>query len=578
MVLHAIDQAGDLRRRKELLAKAVQEQRKRAERRHFEGDLSAFVRASWPAIDSASYQDSWALDALCDHLTAVTRGHISRLLINFPPRCGKSNIASICWPAWTWAQEQRSFLSGAQVRFLCGSYNHTLSLQHSNKTRRLLGSPFYQQHWGERFGLMGDQNAKHQYDNTRGGSRIATSVGGTLIGLGGDVILVDDPHNTEEVESEADRATVLRWWKEISSTRLNDPKQSAIVVVMQRLHEEDVTGAILKEPGDDWTHLMLPMKHDPARHCVTVLKRDENGEPEQVWEDPREEDKELMWPERYGPKEVTALETKLGPYLASGRLQQSPEPASGGILKRDWWGAYELPIGGKPRHPFQFVIASLDPAFTAKQENDPSGFTVWATYLDRHGDVKILLLHAWKKWLELHGQMVDQLPNEPNKAYVRRASPQWGLVEWVGYECKRLKVHTLLVENKASGHSVAQEIVRLYHDKAWTTRLIDPGAQDKRARAFSIQHLFSSGMVEAPASADGDMLVYREWAQMVIDECAKFRGLAGEEDNLVDSATQALRFLRDSGLAIRREERETAEEMRARHKPQQDSVAQDYFS
>lgn len=262
-----------------------------------------------------------------------------------------------------------------------------------------------------------------------------------------------------------------------------------------------------------------------------------------------------------GEEEVFGLETTTGNYVVwglassnSSQYQQAPEPRGGGILKRDWWDAYELPIGAPFRHPFEFIVASLDPAFTAKQENDPSGFTCWGVYND-NGRVRIVLLHAWQKWLELHGQTMERLPGEKNTEYVRRTSDKWGLVEWVAHDCRRLKVNALLIEAKASGHSVAQEIRRLYADNTWGVRLINPGVLDKRARAYAVQHLFADGIIQAPAAPSGDVLVYREWAQMVIDEAAKFRGLAGEEDNLVDSLTQALKFLRDNGLATRDEER-----------------------
>jgi len=239
--------------------------------------LIDFVEAAWPTIDASEYQPSWAVDALCEHLRAVTDGNIARLLINFPPRCGKTLVTSVCWPAWTWARKETSYRSGANVRFLCGSYGHTLSLTNSNLTRRLILSPWYQSRWGNRFTLCSDQNSKNQFDNTAGGSRIATSVGGTLLGIGGDVIVIDDPHNVADVESEAERQTALTWWSEISTTRLNDPKQAAIVVIMQRLHEEDVSGKILASESDDWTHLMIPMEYDWRRHCSTVLG----------WNDPR---------------------------------------------------------------------------------------------------------------------------------------------------------------------------------------------------------------------------------------------------------------------------------------------------
>lgn len=554
------------RARKERLAAAIAEKNKREERAYLESNLYAFVREAWPSIESSAFQDSWALEALCEHLQAVTQGHIKRLLINFPPRCGKSNVTTICWPAWVWAQSNESFVSGPGTQFLCGSYNHTLSLKHSNSSRRLLQSPFFQHYWGDRFSLRGDQNAKSQYDTDRGGTRIATSVGGSLIGIGGAILLVDDPHNTESVESEADRETVLRWWKELSTTRLNDPKQSAIVVVMQRLHESDVSGVIL-EGSRNWTHLMLPMRYVPNRHCTTQLA------PGVGWEDPRgETGEELMWPERFGEPEVRALEVELGPYMASGRLQQRPTPAGGGIFKDEWWEPYILPLGQNFQHGFDFIVASLDPAYTSKEENDPSGFTIWGVYNNRERQCRVLLLSSWTKWLELHGQEVERKPNEKFGEWVHRAKPQWGLVEWVAYECKRHNVNLLLIEDKASGHSVAQEIRRLYADENWQVRLVNPGSLDKRARAYTVQYLFADGMIEAPASITnpetGD-IQFRDWAQGMITEASQFRGLPGDDDNLIDSMTQALKWLRDNHYLVRKDEqRARDEEMASRsHTP-----------
>ncbi len=538
----------------------LREAERRAEILDLEGSLTKFVKAAWPAVDNSEFQDSWALDALCEHLEAVTRGDIKRLLINFPPRCGKTKVASTCWPAWTWARRHKTFHSGPGVQFFCGSYANNLSLKISNETRRLIQSPWYQQRWGNRFSLLGDQNAKNQFDNDHGGTRIASSVGGILLGVGGSIILIDDPHNTDDVESEAERETVLRWWKEVSGTRLNDPKKSAIVVIMQRLHEEDVTGTILnEEDAHEWTHLMIPMKYDRMRHCTTVLKRNSKGQPVKIWEDPRTQDGELMWPERYGPPEVKRLETKLGPIMASGRLQQSPQPAGGGIFKREWWQPYYTPKGGG-FPPCDFIVASLDPAFTANQENDPSGFSIWGVWTDERGVQKVILLNAWRKWLEMHGETIDREPNEPQHAYEERCQPKWGLVEWVNHSCRRFKVDLLLIESKASGLTVAQELARLHRNDGYSVRLMDPGRQDKRARAIAVQHIFADGMVYAPAFEDGS---WRDWADTMITECAKFRGLDGEEDNLVDTATQALKFMRDTGQLVRRDEQSAAiEEMR----------------
>jgi len=187
---------------------------KRAE---LEGDLSAFVEAAWPNIDSAEYKTSWAIDALCEHLQAVREGSIKRLLVNYPPRASKTTVASICFPAWVWSQRERSYLSGPQVRFLCGSYNHELSLTNSNLTRRLIYSPWYQKYWGKRFSFRADQNTKTKFDTSEGGARLATSVGGSLLGIGGDILVVDDPHNVASAESDAERVTALNWWRELST-------------------------------------------------------------------------------------------------------------------------------------------------------------------------------------------------------------------------------------------------------------------------------------------------------------------------------------------------------------------------
>src|SRR5262249_47966282 len=214
--------------------------------------------------------------------------------------------------------------------------------------------------WGHRFKFREDQNTKTKFDTSAGGSRLATSVGGSLLGIGGDVLTVDDPHNTEEAESDADRKTALTWWKELSTTRLNDPKRSPLIVVMQRLHEEDVSGHILSsEWSGDWAHLMIPMEYEHRRHCVTVLgwqdPRGLDATGEKLPDDEREErEGTLMWPGRFGQREVARMKAELGPYFSSGRLQQMPVPDKGGIFQRDWWQVWKTPTTSS--HP---AITSL---------------------------------------------------------------------------------------------------------------------------------------------------------------------------------------------------------------------------
>ncbi len=159
-------------------------------------------------------------------------------------------------------------------------------------------------------------------------------------------------------------------WDSALSTRLNDPKTGAFVVIQQRLSEEDLTGHILEKDSEGWTHLCLPMRYEPERSFVTSIG----------WEDPRKEAGDLLWPERFGEAEVKTLERQLGPYAAAGQLQQRPEPKGGGVIKREWWQLWDAAT----YPPMDYVIASLDTAYTTKTENDFSALSIWGVF---SGDV-----------------------------------------------------------------------------------------------------------------------------------------------------------------------------------------------
>lgn len=523
-----------------------------------ERHLYDFVQQGWSSVDSHQFLDAWAIEALCVHLEAVTRGEIKRLLVNFPPRCGKTIVTSACWPLWTWLQKNRSITSGPGVSFLCASYGADLSLKNAELMRSLMNSPWFQANWGDKIKIRASEDTKAAFANLDGGRRESTSITGRLIGFGGSVILVDDPHNTEDVESEAEREHVLRGWRELSTTRLNDPKKSPIVVIMQRLHEEDVSGQIIKSDDyDNWCHLMLPMRHDVSRHCVTYLDptQDEPA-PEQFWEDPREDEDELLWPERFGDKEIDNIIIGLGPYMASGRLQQAPSPSGGGIIHRDWWDEYaQKDTNGRYVFPVcEFVLASLDPAYTEKQENDFSALTVWGVWND-NGVRKLILLYAWQKRLPIIGTRFDksQVPNWTSLPETQRRDIEqqyWGLTEWVADACSRFRVDRLLIESKASGISVSQAIRKLYQNESFGAQLVDPKGKDKVARLHATVPLFADGLVYRPP------YTFR-WVDMVVSNIEMFPKAA--HDDLVDSTSQALMFFRNNGLLQLSSERDFAE-------------------
>jgi predicted phage terminase large subunit-like protein len=538
----------------------IERQLMELDRADCEDSLYTFLKHSWKFIDASSFTEGWPIEAIAEHLQAVVDGDIRRLIINIPPRMGKSSITSVAFPAWTWTQPGISHTSGPGVQFLHASYAQQLALRDSVKCRRLIESPWYQSLWGDRFKLTSDQNTKTRFDNDRNGSRLSTSVGSALTGEGGAIIVVDDPNAAQEAFSEATIASTIDWWDSALSTRLNNPKEGAFVVIQQRLSEEDLTGHILSKDIGEWTHLCLPMKYEWRRHSVTSIG----------WEDPRgldddgtslvevSEDGErmpafpeaeillekredlLLWPERFGLQEVEILEKQLGPWSAAGQLQQRPAPKGGGIIKREWWQTWEA-----PNYPnMDLIIATLDTAYTSKTENDPSAMTIWGVFSSdinvmapnqagrREGGLveysrsytemapRVMLMYAWQGRYELHD-----------------------LVTKVATTCREMKVDQLLIENKAAGYSVAQEIRRMYGYEKFGVHMYDPKSQDKIARLYSVQHLFAEGLVYAPI---------KQWAEMVMAQVGQFP--KGKHDDLVDTVSMAMRHLRDSGSILRPEE------------------------
>jgi predicted phage terminase large subunit-like protein len=507
---------------------SIEEQLLDLDRADCEESLYTFLQNGWRYIDPAPFAHGWPIEAVAEHLQAVVDGDIKRLIINIPPRCAKSSLTSVAFPAFTWAQKRRSDTSGPGVQFLHASYAQNLTLRDSTKCRRLIESPWYQSLWGDRYSLMADQNTKTRFDNDQGGSRLSTSVGSSLTGEGGNIIVIDDPNAAQEAFSEATIASTIEWWDGALSTRLNNAKTGAFVVIQQRLSEEDLTGHILSKDIGEWTHLCLPMRYEPERSFSTSIG----------WTDPRTEAGELLWPERFGEREVATLERQMGPWTAAGQLQQRPEPKGGGVIKREWWQLWE----GETFPNLDYVIASLDTAYTTKTENDYSALSVWGvfsggtqaavatriiskdgesfssikrTYSEEHP--KVMLLWAWQERLELHE-----------------------LVLKVQESMKKFKVDKLLIENKAAGISTAQEIRRLYGHEDFAVQLVDPKSQDKLSRLYSVQHLFAEGMIYAPD---------RSWADQMITQVSTFP--KAKHDDLVDTASMALRHLREIGLLVR---------------------------
>ena len=317
--------------------------------RHFR----QFARQAWPVVEPATaFTANWHFDAVADHLEAVSRGQIRRLLICIPPRHGKSTQVSILWLPWHW-------LRNPARRFLFTSYSAELAERHSVACRRVIESQWYQQRWADRFQLTADQNEKNRYENNKSGCRLAIGVGGAATGEGGDIIVVDDPHNVRYAESDTIRQTTAEWWSRVMSTRNNDPRSGARVIVMQRVHENDLAGHMLRQGG--YETLILPTEYEGSTYVAGI-----------GWHDPRTEKGELLWKERFGAAEVEEQKRDLGSYAAAAQLQQRPAPAEGGILKRAWWKLLrEMP------RKFDEMIQSWDCSFKETSSSDYVVGQVW---------------------------------------------------------------------------------------------------------------------------------------------------------------------------------------------------------
>lgn len=279
--------------------------------------LAEFAQLAWHVLEPATpLKWGWALDAICEHLEAVTAGEITRLLMNVPPGSMKSLLTGVIWPAWEWGPKGKP-----QHRFLGTAHQQNLAVRDNLKCRRLIGSEWFQDRWPTK--LTSDQNAKTKFENDKTGFREAMAFT-SMTGSRGDRVVLDDPINADAANSEAELENARITFTETLPTRVNND-QSAIVVIMQRLNEKDTSGVIL-DLGLDYTHLCIPMRFEEARPATSI-----------GWTDPRTTDGELMFPERFPEPQVVELERTLGSYATAGQLQQRPAPRGGGMFKREWF-------------------------------------------------------------------------------------------------------------------------------------------------------------------------------------------------------------------------------------------------
>lgn len=450
-----------------------------AERELCEVDLLHYMTCAWEILEPRTPMiRGYYQDAMCDHLQAAFTRQIKRLIINIPPRHAKSNTVTVSFPTWAWALQP-------WLRFMFFSYAQDLSTKHSMDRRALMESPWYRRNWGKRVQLVEDQ--KTELTNTARGHMIATSLHGGAMGKGGDILIVDDPHDVKRADSDPMREQDLVLFDRAVRSRLNDKKNGVIILVMQRLHETDLTGHLLATEPGEWTHLCLPAE----AKARTVIQMPYSGK--QVVR----EAGDVLVPEYQSKEQLEKEKRGMGSYAFAGQYDQAPSPPGGGIIKPAEFKRYtKLP------DRFDRKIISVDCAFKDTEESSYVCFQSWGKAAANY--YLIDLYHAKLDFPTMLKEFQDWIAKGCNA----------GIIEKV-------------VEDKANGPAM----IAMLKDKISGLVAYSPD-RDKVSRARAVSPLMEAGNVWVPA--EGAV----PWLADFLQECRAFP--KGALKDRVDTMTQAL--------------------------------------
>lgn len=427
------------------------------------------------------------LEVIASKLEACRRGTITRLVINLPPRQLKSHLASIAFPAWWLGYNPAGHI-------ICASYGQELAEKMARDCRRLMGSPWYKTLFPAR---LADRQAVHDFATTEQGTRMATSVGGVLTGRGADLIIIDDPLKPDEALSDSRRKAVNEWYDHTLLSRLNDKAKDCVIIIMQRLHQDDLVGHVLEQ--EKWEVLAFPAiaEEDEVHIIESPLGRHFF----------RRKIGEALHPEREPLTTLAHIRQTVGEYVFASQYQQSPTPLGGAMVRTRWLRFYDP---GERPGCFDEIVQSWDTANKATELSDYSACTTWGV-----SDEYYYLLDVYRERL-----------NYPDLKRKARELAQLHHAD------------TILVEDKASGTQLIQD---LKDDCVFAvTPYAPPTGTDKILRLYAQTAVFENGRVLMPRSAS--------WLTDYLNELTSFPG--SKYDDQVDATTQALHHMRENSSAL----------------------------
>lgn len=483
----------------------LEERERRRSKRQCEESLAEFVRQAWHLVEpGAKLRWNWHLDVICAYLEAYFERRITRLIFNVPPGSMKSLLVSVFGPAWAWTRDPSR-------RFINLTNEVGLATRDSLRMRQVVQSDWYQGRWGDAVQISADQREKMHFANTATGFRQGLGITGSVTGKRGTDLLIDDPLDAQKAFSDVETQTVNDTYDNAISSRLNDLEHDGIVLIMQRLRTNDLTGHLLSKKATKWVQVRIPMEYDgePGYDPVADL-----GPEYAHLTDPRTEIGELMFPARFTRHAVDALKEDLGKYGTAGQLQQRPTPLGGGILRKDLWQKWPKDL---PFPTCHHIFASYDTAYSDADHKKSaySARTTWGVFDDPISGRPAMI-------------MIDRWYERADYAALKKEARQHYKVAG----CDRL-----LIERKASGISLIQDLRRM---RGVSVRGYDPGKLDKIGRAHMALPMLGAGLVYYPD---------RKWAEEVVDLVAAFPNGAPPSADLADTVTQAINYVRKQGWA-----------------------------
>lgn len=444
--------------------------------------LPTFIHRCFQTVSpGVRFLDNWHIEAIAHHLGLVQRGEIRRLIITMPPRSLKSICASVAFPGWLLGHDPTK-------RIICASYAQELSAKLGNDFRAVVNSDWYQRVF-PRTRIDPSKNNETEVVTTARGSRFSTSVGGTLTGRGGNIIIIDDPLKPSDAMSESRREGVKQWFDNTLYSRLDDKNRDAIVLVMQRVHIDDLAGYLLEKGG--WQHLSLPaMAEEDQRIAIA----DNSFHVRRVGD--------LLHPDREGKAALDDLKRTMGSYAFSAQYQQQPVPLGGGMIRSEWFVSFrDRPV----READDQIVMSWD---TANKASELADYSVGQTW------------HVNRRGYHLIGQLREKLDYPDLKRLIIR-------------EAEEEDVRTILIEDKGSGTSLIQELKRHSFSRIRPSIIGIVPKDDKVMRMHAQTAKLEGGQVYLPESAP--------WLGDFRNEVSAFPH--GSHDDQVDAMSQFLGWL-----------------------------------